>query len=87
MEVDWNEPEFNYWWSGLKDVEDNCNWTWQASGLRANYTNWHEMATPCIYSGVNCMQMLSGTAYQGQWMTFQCSNNFITSHPLCQLPN
>ena len=27
--------ELSYWWSGLMDVEDNCNWVWQHSKIRS----------------------------------------------------
>ena len=49
-----------------------------------SYSDWHPSATP-DHQGFNCMQLLSGTFYEGQWMTFECYDDFIDTHALCQL--
>merc|ERR1712227_610230 len=79
-----NDPEYSYWISGLRDLDDDYIWTWAGSGRNAEYTNWHPSAVWNV-DGKNCMQLLSGTALDGQWMTFDCSNNYINTHALCQL--
>ena len=50
----------------------------------AEYTNWHPVAAPDA-DGVNCMQMLSGTFYDGLWMTYACQDSYVNTHALCQL--
>ena len=52
-------------------------------GRDAEYYNWDQQATPNI-TGWNCMQMLSGTYYDGLWMTYECQGQG-NSHALCQL--
>ena len=95
-----NDPEYSYWISGLRDLDDDGTWTWTGSkiilkksnrkqkillgGREAVYTNWHPAAVPEL-RGKNCMQLLSGTALDGQWMTYECINNYINTHALCQL--
>merc|ERR1712179_161200 len=78
-----SDPKLSYWWSGLKDSNDDRTWEWENSGT-AVYTNWHKDALPEVHA-YDCMQFLSGTYYQGQWMNFQCYDNFISTRPLCQL--
>eukprot|EP00092_Neocalanus_flemingeri_P019349 GFUD01020958.1.p1 GENE.GFUD01020958.1~~GFUD01020958.1.p1 ORF type:complete len:185 (+),score=55.92 GFUD01020958.1:78-557(+) len=75
--------ELSYWWSGLKDADDDAVWDWAESGP-AEYTNWSERAVP-EHADFNCMQLLSGTTYGGEWMTFLCGDDYINTHPLCQL--
>ena len=58
--------------------------TTSPGGITLGYTNWHPLATPEA-AGVNCMQLLSGTFFAGQWMTFACQDDFIDTHALCQL--
>ena len=53
-------------------------------GREAVYTNWHPAAVPDL-RGKDCMQLLSGTALDGLWMTYECINNYINTHALCQL--
>jgi len=79
-----NDPEYSYWISGLRDLDDDGTWTWTGSGREAQYTNWHPAAVPDL-RGKNCMQLLSGTALDGLWMTYECINNYINTHALCQL--
>merc|ERR1711973_164684 len=86
-EKNFMSPELSYWWSGLKDDNDDGIWHWAYSGLTANFTFWNDAAVPEFEGGFNCMQFLSATAFGGEWMTFECSNNFIQVHPFCQLPN
>lgn len=85
------DPVLSYWVSGLiREDNDDPTWTWAYSGQKVppSWSNWNEMAVPNITGhDQNCMQYLSGTAFGGEWMTFQCSNNYIQVHPLCQLPN
>merc|ERR1719427_636307 len=75
-----------YWWSGLRDDDDDGVWAWESSGtIPANgYTHWHPAAVP-EHSSFNCMQFLSATDYDAQWMTFLCIDDYINTHPLCQL--
>merc|ERR1712121_22007 len=82
----WIPPELIYWWSGLKDEDDDAVWNWPDGDI-ANYTNWHPQAIPGEDNNHDCMQLLSASTFGGQWMTFECSNNFIDVHPVCQLPN
>jgi len=82
----WVEPDLVYWWSGLKDEDDDGVWNWP-DGEIANYTLWHPQAVPGEDNNHDCMQLLSTLVYGGQWMTFECSNNYIDVHPVCQLPN
>ena len=49
-----------------------------------SYSDWHPSAAP-DHEGLNCMQLLSGTSFDGQWMTFNCNDDFIDTHALCQL--
>jgi len=85
------DPVLSYWMSGLqRDGDDAPSWTWAHSGQKVppSYSDWNEAAVPNITGHrLNCMQYLSGTAFDGEWMTFDCSNDFIQVHPLCQLPN
>merc|ERR1719471_2163731 len=74
-----------WWWSGLTDMDDDGIWEWPESGV-ANYTNWHMAAVPNL-DNFNCMQLLSATCGDGKWMTYQCSDAYINTHPICQLPN
>ena len=53
-------------------------------GREAEYTNWHPAAVPDA-PGVNCMQLLSATVYDGQWMTYECEDNYLNVHAVCQL--
>eukprot|EP00092_Neocalanus_flemingeri_P036944 GFUD01040218.1.p1 GENE.GFUD01040218.1~~GFUD01040218.1.p1 ORF type:complete len:191 (-),score=34.31 GFUD01040218.1:91-615(-) len=81
------DPEnlnFSYWWSGLRDDDDDGEWIWVENGP-AIYTNWNARAVP-NHSSFNCMQLLSATNHGGEWMTFLCGDNYINTHPLCQLP-
>ena len=97
------EPELSYWWSGLRDDDDDGDWVWSGSNTPLTYSNWHPAAVPEVKL-FNCMQFLSATCYgnsnikyiielqlpsyaDGRWMTFQCSDAFINTHPICQLPN
>ena len=47
-----------------------------------NYTNWQDDE----YAGTEpkCMQLLSGTIYNGTWMPFECDGDF-NNRALCQL--
>ena len=56
------------------------------AGGPVDYTNWNPRAVP-NHASFNCMQLLSATGSQGQWMTFLCGDDYINTHPLCQLPN
>merc|ERR1712215_78553 len=68
--------------------EDNDDgvWTWKSNGdiPAGGYTHWHPAAVP-EHSSFNCMQFLSGTNYEAQWMTFLCIDDYNNTHPLCQL--
>lgn len=75
----------SWWWTGLTDMNDDGIWEWPEGGS-ANFTYWHDAAVPEMQN-YNCMQLLSATCYDGRWMTFQCSDAFINTHPICQLPN
>ena len=60
-----------------------------AGNTPATYTNWAEGSAP-DHKGLNCMQFVSGTdmeelGMRGQWGTFECTNDFINTHALCQL--
>ena len=59
------DPELSYWWSGLRDDDDDGVWIWSGSGLAATYTDWHPSAVPEL-DDYNCMQFLSGTVYEGK---------------------
>merc|ERR1712110_96289 len=83
------ETDLAYWWSGLKDEDDDGQWVWAGSNTPAVYTNWAAGAAPDA-KGINCMQFVSGTdmeemGMRGVWSTFDCSNNYISTHALCQL--
>merc|ERR1739838_625782 len=78
-------PELSYWWSGFRDDNDDGQWEWVETGT-ASYTNWNHFAAP-DHSSYNCMQLLSATGSEGEWMTFLCGDDYINTHPLCQLPN
>jgi hypothetical protein len=78
------DPELSYWWTGLRDEDDDKQWVWETSGDPMTYSDWHPSAAP-DHNGFNCMQLLSGTFYEGQWMTFECYDDFIDTHALCQL--
>merc|ERR1712110_320312 len=83
------ETDLAYWWSGLKDEDDDGQWVWAGSNTPAVYTNWAAGAAPDA-KGINCMQFVSGTdmeemGMRGVWSTFDCSNNYINTHALCQL--
>ena len=77
-------PELSYWWSGLRDDDDDGLWVWAATNTATNYTDWHPAAVPEVEQ-FNCMQFLSATEYQGQWMTYNCFDDFLNTHALCQL--
>ena len=50
-----------------------------------NYTNWDDYADPILNSTeLNCMQLLSGTIYNGTWMPRDCNDAF-NKGALCQL--
>ena len=95
------EPELSYWWSGLRDDDDDGDWVWSGSNTPLTYSNWHPAAVPDV-NLFNCMQFLSGTVYEGrggagenvlvtnetnlgQWMTFNCYDDLIHTLALCQL--
>lgn len=80
---EFQDPKLSYWWSGLKDEDDDGVWSWENSGI-ATYTNWHPSAKPQI-NGYNCMQFLSGTHFDAKWMNFQCTDTYISTRPICQL--
>merc|ERR1712236_26057 len=84
--IDNASTELAYWWSGLRDDNDDGVWTWKSNGdiPAGGYTHWHPAAVP-EHSSFNCMQFLSGTNYEAQWMTFLCIDDYINTHPLCQL--
>merc|ERR1712123_280836 len=63
------DPEISYWFSGLRDDDDDSVWEWVNSGVATYF---------------NCMQLLSATGSQGDWMTFLCNDDYINTHPLCQ---
>ena len=96
------DPELAYWWTGLRDEDDDGQWVWETSkmivmsvkwfvlshliagGTPVDFSFWHPSAAT-DHDGFNCMQLLSGTFYDGQWMTFECYDDFIDTHALCQL--
>lgn len=97
---DCDDFEWTWWWTGLQDLDDDTIWRWNRSkevlfyityllfffekgNRKANYTNWNSLAVPNI-RGKNCMQLLSGPL-DGTWMTFDCNDNFISVHALCQI--
>jgi len=84
-EATFEDAEFSYWWSGLRDDDDDGEWLWVENGPEI-YTNWNKNAVPS-HTSFNCMQLLSGSKHGGEWMTFLCGDNYINTHPLCQLPN
>ena len=59
------EPELSYWWSGLRDDDDDGVWIWAGSNTPMTYSDWHPAAVPDV-EDFNCMQFLSGTAYEGE---------------------
>jgi len=75
--------ELSYWWSGLRDENDDGVWEWVETGA-ITYDNWNQYAVP-NHKSYNCMQLLSATASEGEWMTFLCGDDYINTHPLCQL--
>ena len=95
-----SEPELSYWWSGLRDDDDDGVWIWSGSNTPLSYSDWHPAAVPDVEQ-FNCMQFLSGTVYEGfngfiiiiftnlvnvgQWMTYNCYDDFLNTHALCQL--
>ena len=100
-EAMFSRPELSYWWSGLRDDDDDGDWVWSGSNTPLTYSDWHPAAVPEVEL-FNCMQFLSGTAYEGrggagenvlvtnetnlgQWMTFNCYDDLIHTLALCQL--
>merc|ERR1719510_852182 len=80
------EPCITYWWSSLKDNDNDGTWTWMDSETDAVYTNWHPRAVPGPeFKDFDCMQFVSGSCEEGMWMTFLCGDTYINTHPLCQL--
>ena len=59
------DPELSYWWSGLRDDDDDGLWVWTGSNTSLTYSDWHPYAVPEAPL-FNCMQFLSGTAYEGE---------------------
>ena len=59
-----SEPELSYWWSGLRDDDDDGVWIWSGSDTPLSYSDWHPAAVPDVEQ-FNCMQFLSGTVYEG----------------------
>ena len=58
----------------------------RSPGGSSAYTNWNPRAVPgSPPKGYNCMQLLSASFLEASWMTFQCSDTFISTRPLCQL--
>ena len=55
----------SYWWSGLRDDDDDGDWVWSGSNTSLTYSDWHSSAVPDVKE-FNCMQFLSGTAYEGR---------------------
>ena len=54
-------------------------------GGEAEYANWNDQAVP-EHKSFNCMQLLSGTVYEGEWMTILCGeDNYTSALSLCQL--
>ena len=51
-----------------------------------NYTNWYndDYADSILSTEPKCMQLLSGTIYNGTWMPFDCDGEF-NNRALCQL--
>ena len=51
-----------------------------------NYTNWFndDYADNILSTEPKCMQLLSGTIYEGLWMPFACEDSFF-NRALCQL--
>merc|ERR1711976_318036 len=81
------DPELVWWWSSLRDVNDDGIWHWFYSNSTIdNYNNWNQVAVPNA-TNLDCMQFLSGTFFGAQCMTFECSNDFINTNPVCMLPN
>ena len=39
-------PELSYWWSGLRDDDDDGLWVWAPTNTPTNYTDWHPAAVP-----------------------------------------
>merc|ERR1711872_930479 len=82
------DPELTYWFTGLTDMNDDHVWDWEHSGpiQAGGYTNWNSRAVPNVPS-FNCMQLLAASGEgKGTWMTFLCGDDYINTHPLCQLP-
>ena len=63
------EVELSYWWSGLRDDDDDKVWIWSGSNTSLTYTNWHPSAVPEV-EDYNCMQFLSGTVFEGARLRF-----------------
>ena len=59
------EPQVVWWWSSLRDDDDDGLWVWTGSNTSLTYSDWHPAAVPDIPQ-FNCMQFLSGTAYEGE---------------------
>ena len=37
------DPEYAYWWTGLRDLDDDGEWTWSASECCLSIIGWHDM--------------------------------------------
>ena len=57
--------ELPSWWSALRDDDDDGLWVWFGSNTSLTYSAWHPNAVP-DHQQFNCMQFLSGTAYEGE---------------------
>ena len=49
-----------------------------------SYTNWYWQDWKDSKE-VKCMQLLSGTDFEGIWVPYDCSNSTYAAHVLCQL--
>jgi len=72
-----------YWWSGLTDLDDDGDWSWEQSG-EATYTNWNSAASPSAPDS-NCMLFLSAKLFSGEWINVECEDVFLSYRPFCQL--
>ena len=53
--------------------------------VTANYTYWKRPEAAPDNPEYNCMQLLSGTDYNGAWMTRDCEDDLLNVRALCQL--
>ena len=71
-----------FWWSDLRDVNNDNVWVWPQSGLEMTFSAWSETAqTNDTY--LNCMQ-LNSASLEGSWQTFFCDTPYSHTFSLCQ---